>query len=282
VARTSKKRAQQLKHDKFRDATMRGFDRLGHQLEGRRRTVLYIVGGLIALAVIFGLYRTWSNSRAEKASLALGKAIQIASARLDSDPALPGATGPSFPTERERAQRAVEEFQKVAAEYGSPHRELAKYFAAVNQLQVDRAKGLEELAALTKNDNDEVAARARFALAQAKESPAPGEDKERSREEAVALYQELLKDKNQIIPADAINLRIASIYERQGRRDEASDILFRIVEEDRKAREKGGRKPTAQSETAEKAAAKLKTLNPERYAQLPPDDTDLPLPVGGQ
>ena len=256
---------------------MRGFDRLSHRIEGRRRMILYAAVGLVVLLVIFGLYRTWSHNRAEKASLALGKAIQIATAPLAGDPPQPGSTVPTFPSARERAQRAVEEFQKVAANHGSPYRELAKYFAAVNQLQVDRAKGLEELAALTRIDDKEVAARAKFTLAQAKESPVAGEDENRMREEAIALYQELLKDKVQVVPADAINFRIASVYERLGRRDEASDILFRIVEEARKADKKDAKLASASSKTADKAADKLKELNPERYAQLPPDDSELPL-----
>jgi tetratricopeptide (TPR) repeat protein len=183
---------------------------------------------------------------------------------------IPGRTGPTFTSEREKAQKAIEEFQKVADQYGDPYREMAKFFIAVNMLQVERAKGLEQLGALTKSGNDEVAARAKFALAQAKEAGAPGEDRDRQYEEAVALYSELLKDKDSPVPADTLNFRIASVRERQGRKDEAADILFKLVEESRKAKGKDG-KPAAPSATAREASNKLKTLSPERFAQLTPD-----------
>ena len=249
---------------------MGAFDRLGHRMEGRRRAVLYTLGGLLLLAAAFGLYSMWSNRRAEEGSLALGKAIEIATAGIAQGPTAAAAKGLTFPTERERAQRAVEEFQKVAANHGSPYRELAQFFAAVNQLKVERSKGLEELAALTKSDNDEVAARAKFALAQAKEDAAPGEDKERQNEEAIALYNELLKDKNAVVPHDILKFRIASIHERLGRKDEAAEILFRLVEEARNAKDAKG-KPVFPSETVTHAESKLRTLSPERHAQLPPE-----------
>ena len=246
------------------------FDRLGNRLEGRGRTVLYVIGALIALGLLFGLYRTWSNSRAEKASLALGKAIEISNATVTTGTPEPGTTGLTFPSEREKAQRAVEEFQKVAAEYGDPYRELAKYFIAVNMLQIERAKGIEQLTGLAKSGNSEVAARAKFALAQAKESPVAGEDRDAQFDEAVRIYEELLKEKDSVIPADTVNFRIASIRERQGRKDEAVEILVRIIEESRKAKGKDA-KPASTSSTARAASEKLKTLSPERFAQLTPE-----------
>ena len=263
TSKTTKKRAQQLKHDKFRDATMRGFDRLGDRMEGRGRTILYAIAALAALAVLFGLYRTWSGRRADLAGLALGNAIKIANAPVTTGTPPPGQSGPTFPTERERAQKAVEEFRKVAAEHGDPHRELARYFAAANLLSVERDKGVAELEGLTRSGNDEVAARSRFALAQAREA-------DKQYDQALALYNELLKEASPIVPADTINFRIASVYERQGRKDEAAEVLFRIVEEARKAKDNDG-KPVPLSTTAREATTKLETLHPERYAQLPPE-----------
>ena len=275
TSKVSKKRAQQLKHDKFRDATMGAFDRLGNRLEGRGRRALYVVGALLALGLLFGLYRTWSHSRAERASLALGKAIEIWNAPVTTGTPPPGRTGPTFTSEREKAQRAVEEFQKVAAEYGDPYREMAKFFIAVNMLQVERAQGLEQLTALTRSGNEEVAGRAKFALAQAKEATAPGEDRDRQLEEAVALYAELLRDKDSPVPPDTLNFRIAAVRERQGRKDEAADILFKLVEESRKSKGKDGRAASASS-TAREASTRLKALSPERFAQLTPETAGKP------
>ena len=272
-SKTTKKRAQQLKHDKFRDATMSAFDRLGHRYEGRGRTILYAVGGLVLLAVLFGVYRTWSGRQNERAGLALANAIKTSTAPVTTGTPPAGETGPTFATERERAQKAVEEFQKVAADYGDPYREIARYFAAVNLIQVERPKGIAELEGLTRSGNAEVAARSKFALAQTREA-------DKDYDGASALYKDLLDDKEPVVPADTVNFRLASVYEKQGKKDEAAEIFFSIADAARKAKDKAG-KPIPPSATASEAAERLQTLNPERYKQLPPDAPTGPGGPGG-
>lgn len=263
MARTTKKRAQQLKHDKFRDTTLDAYGRLSHRLEGRGRTVLYAVGGAVALVALLLVFSWWRGSQADAARLALGKAIEIADTPLASATPQPNSTDPTFKDERERAQRAVEEFQKVQRDYGSPYSELARYFAAANLLTIDRPKGLTELEAVGKSSNDEVAARAKFALAQARESDAQYDP-------AAALYNELLGDKNKTVSENLLKLRLASVYEKQGKKDEAVNLLFGIVEAARKAQGKDG-KPVQESSVVRAAADKLQELSPERFAQLPPE-----------
>jgi lipopolysaccharide biosynthesis regulator YciM len=172
-----------------------------------------------------------------------------------------GETGPTFPSERERAQKAVEEFQKVQSGYGAPYSELARYFAAVNLVTVDRNKGLGELEAIAKGGNSEVAGRAKFALAQAREADA-------QYDAAASIYQELLKSKDGTISENTLNLRLAAVYEKQNKKDEAADILFRMVEAARKEVGKDG-KPAQPSATIRAASERLQTLSPARYAQLP-------------
>ena len=46
MAKYKKKRARELKHDKFRDAAMKAFEDLGERLEGKGRAILYGIGGL--------------------------------------------------------------------------------------------------------------------------------------------------------------------------------------------------------------------------------------------
>jgi hypothetical protein len=262
VARTTKKRAKQLKHDKFRDTTYDVYGRLSHRFEGRERTILYAVGAAVALVALLLVFNWWREQRADAARLALGKAIEIAEAPVSPTPD-PNQTGPTFKDERERAQKAVEAFQKVQSDYGSPYSEIARYFAAANLLTIDRPKGLSELEALSKNGGDEVAARAKFALAQAREADA-------QYDQAAAGYQELLNDKNKPVPENAVKLRLASVYEKQGKKDEAVNLLFQMVESARKAQGKDG-KPLPESNVTRAAADKLQELSPERYAQLPPE-----------
>jgi len=269
VARTTKKRAQQLKHDKFRDTTMDAYGRLSHRFEGRGRTVLYAVGGAVALVALLLAFNWWREQRADAARLALGKAIEIAEAPVSATPE-PNQTGPTFKDERERAQKAVEAFRKVQSDYGSPYSDIARYFAAANLLTIDRPKGLSELEALSKNGDGEVAARSKLALAQAREADA-------QYDQAAALYNELLNDKNKTVPENTVKLRLASVYEKQGKREEAAGLLFQMVEAARKAQGKDG-KPLPESAVARAAADKLQELSPERYAQLPPEPARGSLP----
>ncbi|HEX7956219.1 MAG TPA: tetratricopeptide repeat protein [Pyrinomonadaceae bacterium] len=262
MARTTKKRAQQLKHDRFRDSTLDAAGRLRHRYEGRGRTILYAVGGAVALVALLLAFNWWRERRADEARFALGKAIEIAEAPVSPTPQ-PGQSGPTFTSERERAQKAVEAFQKVQSDYGSPYRELARYFAAANLLTVDRPKGLGELEALTKGGDADVAGRARFALAQAREADG-------QYDAAAALYQELLNEKGGAVSENSVKLRLANVYEKQGKRDEAVQVLFQMVEASRKAQGKDG-KPLSGSTVVRAAADKLQELSPERYAQLPPE-----------
>jgi len=265
VARTTKKRAKQLKHDKFRDTTFSVYDRLSHRIEGRERTIIYAVAGVVALIGLLLVFNWYRGRQADAASTALGKAIEIAETPVTSGTPIPGDTGPTFASEKERAQKAVEAFQKVQHDYGSPYNELARYFAATSLLTLDRPKGLSELEALAKSGDADVAARSKFALAQAQEADA-------QYDKAAALYQELLKDKNASISENTIKLRLAAVYEKQGKKDEAVNILFQMVEAARKAKGKDG-KPVPESSVIRTASDKLQELSPERFAQLPPEPT---------
>ena len=261
MARTTKKRAKQLKHDKFRDTTMGFFDSLSHRFEGRGRTALYAVTGAVALVALVVVFSWWRESRADDARRALGKAIEIADTPVVTGTPQPGDTGPTFKSEQERAQRAVEEFQKIQKTYGSPYSDIARYFAAVNLLTIERDKGLSELEAVSRSDNKEVAARARFAIAQADEAAGKYDD-------AASIYEQLLSDKDKTVTENVLKLRLAAVYEKQGKRDEAANLLFQMVSDARKAQGKDG-KPPQESTVIRAAADKLQELGPERYAQLP-------------
>ena len=272
MAPSKKKHAREVRRDKFREKAFEQFDRVGDRLEGRGRTILYALAGLVALALLAGVYSWWNGRKAEEATRALSRVIEIAGANVSATPApaAPAATGLSFTTEKERAQRVVEEAQKVENKYGDPYRSLARYFRAANLLTVDREKGLGELQALAGSGEAEVAARARFALAQAREADG-------QYDAAATLYMELARAQNQAVPADTANLRLAGIYEKQGKRSEAADIFFQIAKTAREAKGKDG-KPVAQSAAAREAAQKLERLDSARHAQLPAEPAPANLP----
>ena len=60
------------------------------------------------------------------------------------------------------------------------------------------------------------------------------------------------------------------MYEKQGKKKEVADILFNVVDASRKAKD-ADNQPAQISGAAREAADELKKLDPERYAQLPPE-----------
>lgn len=266
MAKYKKKRARELQHDRFRDTTMSFFDRLGDMLEGRGRTILYVLGGIVVAGVLIVLFMKWSNKKSNEAREALGRAITISRAQVSTTP-IPGSTELTFPTDKERAQRAIDEFEKVAAKYGDPYKSESRYFIASNRLVTDRQKGISELAELQNSKIEEVAVLSKFALAQAYESDGKYDD-------AAKLYSELAKLNNPTVTAESANLRLAKVYEKQGKKKEASDLLFNIVDAARKAKGPDNQ-PLPQSSAAREAGEELQKLDPERHAQLPPETPSL-------
>ncbi len=157
-------------------------DRLAERVAGRGRQILY---GLLAVLVIavaaYGFVR-WRHKHTEEAEQAIGRAIAINEAEVSASPAS-GSKDPVFSTPQERAERAIQEFQKVAAKYGDPYRSEARYFIATNLLVTERAQGESELQSLTQGSG-EIAILAKFALAQAKEADG-------NLDEAARLYSEV-------------------------------------------------------------------------------------------
>lgn len=259
MAKPSKRREKELQRDVFRDRTMSLLGKAGDLLEGKGRLILMALAGLIAIGIIAGLISWRNEQKNQEARQALGRAIEISDATIGDTPA--AGTTFNFPNREERAKRAVEEFNQVAAKYGEPFRSKAKYLAATNLLVFDRARGVAELEAVQKDGHEEVAVWSKFALAQARE--ANGEY-----EAAAALYNELAQKNSAIIPSDLAKERLAAVYEKLGKKQEAVDILYTLVEASRSAKDKDG-KPLPQSSTARAAEQRLQTLDPARFEQLP-------------
>lgn len=266
MAKYKKKRARELQHDRFRDTTMSLFDRLGDLLEGRGRTILYGLGGLVLAGFLVIVFVKWNNLKSDEARQALGRAITISKAPIISTP-VAGSSELTFGSEKERAQRAIDEFEKVAAKYGEPYRSESRYFIASHRLALDRQKGMSELAELGNSDVAEIAPLSKFALAQAQESDG-------KLQEAAQLYSDLAKLNSVVVTPETANLRLAKVYEKLGKKKEAADLLFNIVDASRKA--KGADNlPLPTSAAAREAAEELQKLDPDRYAQLPPETPSL-------
>jgi len=267
VAKYKKKRARELQHDKFRDAAGKIFDRVADRLEGKGKIIIYVLVGAVLLATLIGFYIKWSHKKADEARRALGRGIAIASAPLATESPAPITSGPVYSTEQERAQNAIDEFQKVAAKYGDPYKTEARYFIGTNLLSIDRARGMAELAQVSQSGVTDTATLAKFALAQANEADG-------KYDEAAKLFSELAAQNNPLVSTDTANLELASTYEKQGKKAEAAQLLFNIIEASRKAKDADGT-PLPESSAAREAAPRLQKLDPDLYAKLTPE-----LPTG--
>jgi tetratricopeptide (TPR) repeat protein len=263
VAKYKKKRARQLQHDKFRDAAGRIFDKVADRLEGKGKQILYVLAGAVLLAILIGVYVRWSYRKTDEALRAVGRGITISTASVASASPVPGEPPATYSSEQERAQRAIDVFQQVAAKYGDPYKTQARYFIGTNLLFIDREKGMAELAEVSKSNVADVATLAKLALAQAKEADQKYDD-------AARLYSELAAQKSTIVSADSANLRLAGVYEKQGKKSEAAELLFNIVEASRKAKDTDGL-PLSPSAAARDASTRLQKLDPDRYAKLTPE-----------
>ncbi len=139
----------------------------------------------------------------------------------------------------------------------------ARYFIATNLLYVDREKGISELAELSKSNSSDIATLAKFALAQAKEADG-------KYDEAAQLYSQIASQNSVIVTPETANLRLAMVYQKQGKKKEAADILFQIADAARKAKDADGATLPV-SAAAREAAQELQKLDPDRFAQLPPE-----------
>lgn len=275
MARHTKKHAREVRRDKLRDGALKNLEKVGDRLEGRGSVILYALGGLALVGLLAFAYSLWNGKKENEAQRAMGRAIEIASAKIGTSATTPAAAPDelTFPTERERAERAADEFKKVADKYGEPFRSQANYLRAANLLSFDRPQGTSQLEGLAKSSNDAVAAWAKFALAQARESDGQFDA-------AAALYKELASAREpRVVPADTANFRLAATLEKQGKPSEAAEILFQLVKAARETKDQAG-KPVTPSAAARDAAEKLETLDPAKHAQLPPAPPAASGPLG--
>jgi tetratricopeptide (TPR) repeat protein len=251
--------------DSFQQNVGTKVEDIGRKFEGKGRNILYGLAALAVLVSLIGIFYLWNRRADAAAQTALGKAIEISKARVTASPD-PTSTDKTYKTEKERAEAAIQAFQDVADKHGSPVREKAKYFIAVNRLLIDRPAAIAELQEL-KGVSGEVGALSRFALAQALTD-------EGKLDEAAALYQELKAMSDPILSKDTIDFNLAEIYREQGKIPEATELYFRVAKEGSEIKDPDGLN-LPPSETAKLAREKLEEINPDKAREVPK-----PLPQG--
>ena len=254
--------------DPFQQRVGGKIENAGKMLEGQGRNILYGLAALAVLGVIVWIIYAWSGRSTAAGQAALGKAIEVSDRRVTDDPVPAGSTEKVFKTEKERAEAAVAEFQTVAEKFGGDIGEKARYFAALNRLGLDRPAAIGQLEELAKS-SDEVGKLSKFALAQTRA------DDGRT-DEAIALYQELLAMSDPIMSKDRLNFELAALYEKQGKKPEAAELLFNLVKAASELKDADG-KAVPLTPTAQSAKEKLKELDPEKAKEIPEPAPESPM-----
>jgi tetratricopeptide (TPR) repeat protein len=235
--------AQQLKHDPLMDQYLKSSE------WARSRRQPLVTGLIIAAVLLAGFFgvRAFMSYRSEKAGAALAEGFCWNNA-IVADPLPPAKAGTcACKTDDERRRKAAEAFEKAAAYHG----DLARYYAAINQLYFDAPKGEATLRQVA-DGNSIVSSQARYGLA------------ERFRvsgkyNEALAEYKKL-KDKSGDIAPLLIDLGLAETHEAMGQTKEAAELYFNIAKESTK------------TTIGTRALTQLTKLDPQRAEQVPGED----------
>ena len=193
-----------LKQDRFVEATASG---LGW-LQLHRANVIRVAVAIVIVAALVVAGVLVYDSRSASAQNAFGQAMDIYSAplRQPGQPIPPGEQ--SYATAAERAKAANPLFVDVANRYGwFKIGANARYFAGLTYLDMGQTAQAEAALQKAANSHDSgLAGVAKMALA--------GLYRQTGRAgQAVDLYQQLIKNPTNTVPASAAKLQLAQLYE---------------------------------------------------------------------
>ena len=248
-----------------RDPLMEQYLNTSAWVKDRSRPImkwLTIAAAVIAVAAIVWLL---VSRRAKGAGESMANAMAAHEAIVQNPiPPTLGSGQRAYTSEDEKHREAYKAFTQAANDYPSYNGDLARYFAAIHQLNFEADKAEATLKELAQKDSD-VAAQARMALAERYEAVGKYDD-------AVAEYQKL-KAKPGAVPPALIDVNLARVYEAMGKTKEAVDLYFSVAKN----------KDLRNASVGNTAVTRLAALAPEKVDQLPPPEPTGPrgFPGGG-
>jgi TolA-binding protein len=197
-------------------------------IDARQREIGVVAIAVILVSIAVIGYSAWQSRVEGRAGALLADAIIVSDARVGPPPA-PGtpATGPSFPTDREKYEATAAKFKAVADQYPSSDSGLfARYREGATQMALGNAK---EAAAAYQQVIDRAGTKlygqmARLGLAEA-------QAREGQYDSAINTYRGLADNKDGPLPVDGILMQLGRTYLEAGKATEAQQTFNRVVEE---------------------------------------------------
>jgi len=194
----------QLKEDKFQEVTRGALAQA--QAHRQQLTLLGIV--VLVLALAGGAYGYWRNYQDEQASAELGKALTTYATPIRAAGALPDPNFPTYGSTAERDTEAAKQFQGVADKF--PRTDSGKnalYMAAAAALDGGQYVEAEsKFKKVAETGNKDLAALAKLGLASVYEATNRDQD-------AINIYNELIKKPTQSVSAQRAQFALADLYE---------------------------------------------------------------------
>ena len=197
-------------------------------IDARQREIGAVAIAVILVAVAAIGYYAWQSRVEGRAGSMLADAVILSEARVGPPPA-PGtpATGPSFPTERDKYEATAAKFKAVADEYPSSDAGVfARYREGSTQMALGNTK---EAAAAYQHVIDRAGSglygqMARLGLAEV-------QAREGQYDIAISTYKGLADNKDGPLPVDGILMQLGRTYLEAGKATEAQQTFNRVVEE---------------------------------------------------
>lgn len=196
-------------------------------LAGRTRDLAWVAGVVAAVGAVALGYWAWQQNVRQGAQKLLADAMVVQEARIGPPAAATGASGLTFPTERERAQAVLTKFKAVADAYPSTDEGLyARYQEGSTQIVLgnpaEAAKAYQVV--IDRAGSRLIGETARLGLAAAHARGGQFD-------QAITTYKELAQKKDGGLPIDGILMELGRVYRDAGRAGEAQQTFNRLIEE---------------------------------------------------
>jgi len=212
-----------LKEDKF----LLTVDSARDFFLAKRKQVLLALGaaGVVFVAVLGVRYYLAQQDESAKDQLSAALRTYHGTVLGSAPAGTPSTSDPVFATTTEKYEKALAEFQKVAAQHASrPVGKIAKYYAGLSLRELNKtSEAIATLEALSKDPSDYgiLAQRALVSIHEGSGNLA----------KAAEVCQQLAQSKSAVVPKSETLMHLAQLYEQQNKKSEATKVYQQLVKD---------------------------------------------------